>query len=116
MFYVKKLEHEIVLQPIHFGPKLKATIIRLLKEEVEGLALATYGYVVNVIEVPEDEIRSVRADVRLGGLVLQYRVFLSFCVDLFFAQCSHYCADAHLANLTSPHHHSPPFFSHPTLR
>mmetsp|Transcript_19028 Transcript_19028/g.54836 ORF Transcript_19028/g.54836 Transcript_19028/m.54836 type:complete len:85 (+) Transcript_19028:151-405(+) len=59
MFYVKKLEHEIVLEPIHFGPKLKQTIIRLLKDEVEGLALATYGYVVNVIEVPEDEIRSV---------------------------------------------------------
>ena len=59
MFYVKKLEHEIVLEPIHFGPKLKATIVRLLKEEVEGLALATFGYVVNVIEVPEDEIRSV---------------------------------------------------------
>ena len=59
MFYVKKLEHEIVLEPIHFGPKLKQTIIRLLKDEVEGISLATYGYVVNVIEVPEDEIRSV---------------------------------------------------------
>lgn len=63
MFYVKKLEHEIVLEPIHFGPKLKQTIIRLLKDEVEGLALATYGYVVNVIEVPEDEIRSVSCPV-----------------------------------------------------
>lgn len=58
MFYVKTLEHEIVLQPVHFGPKLKATIVRLLKEEVEGLALANYGYVVNVIEVPEDQIKS----------------------------------------------------------
>ena len=59
MFYVKKLEHEIVLEPIHFGPKLKQTIIRLLKDEVEGISLATYGYVVNVIEVDKDEIRSV---------------------------------------------------------
>ena len=58
MFYVKTLEHEIELEPIHFGQKLRATIVRLLKEEVEGLALANYGFVVNVIEVPEDQIRS----------------------------------------------------------
>jgi DNA-directed RNA polymerase subunit E'/Rpb7 len=37
MFYVTTLEHEIVLEPLHFGPKLRATIVRLLKEEVEGL-------------------------------------------------------------------------------
>ena len=57
MFYVKHLEHEIVLEPIHFGPKLKSTLVRLLKEEVEGLALATYGYVVQVIDVPENDIK-----------------------------------------------------------
>ena len=37
MFYVTTLEHEIVLEPVYFGPKLRATIVRLLKEEVEGL-------------------------------------------------------------------------------
>ena len=71
MFYVKKLEHEIVLEPIHFGPKLKQTIIRLLKDEVEGISLATYGYVVNVIEVPEDEIRSVSYRV-VGTFICKY--------------------------------------------
>jgi DNA-directed RNA polymerase subunit E'/Rpb7 len=40
MFYVTTLEHEIVLEPLHFGPKLRATIVRLLKEEVEGLVSA----------------------------------------------------------------------------
>mmetsp|Transcript_20691 Transcript_20691/g.42236 ORF Transcript_20691/g.42236 Transcript_20691/m.42236 type:complete len:110 (-) Transcript_20691:1226-1555(-) len=106
MFYVKKLEHEIVLQPIHFGPKLKATIIRLLKEEVEGLALATYGYVVNVIEVPEDEIRSVSGlmgtRVRTGKqrhttyiVYMSFRRFILHCCDYslpsprpFFLRCA----------------------------
>lgn len=37
MFYVTTLEHEIVLEPVYFGPKLRNTIVRLLKEEVEGL-------------------------------------------------------------------------------
>ena len=74
MFYVKKLEHEIVLEPIHFGPKLKQTIIRLLKDEVEGISLATYGYVVNVIEVPEDEIRSVSSFVLGTFLICNYFV------------------------------------------
>ena len=82
MFYVKKLEHEIVLEPIHFGPKLKQTIIRLLKDEVEGISLATYGYVVNVIEVPEDEIRSVSSFV-LGTF---------FNLQLFCGACA-VCAD-----------------------
>jgi len=58
MFYVKTLEHEIELEPIHFGPKLRSTIVRLLKEQVEGLALANFGYVVNVIEVSDEDIRS----------------------------------------------------------
>ena len=85
MFYVKKLEHEIVLEPIHFGPKLKQTIIRLLKDEVEGLALATYGYVVNVIEVMEDEIRSVSLSVTIYhhayAFILCCVEFYIFCVS-----------------------------------
>lgn len=58
MFFVKELTHEIVLEPIHFGPKLRSTIVRLVKEQVEGLALANYGFVINVIEVPEDKVKS----------------------------------------------------------
>ena len=69
MFYVKELEHEIVLVPIHFGPKLRSTIVRLLKEEVEGLALANYGYVVNVIEVKEEQIRSGIIEYESGDVV-----------------------------------------------
>jgi len=95
MFYVKTLEHEIELEPIHFGPKLRATIVRLLKEEVEGLALATYGYVVNVIEVPEDQIRSGIIEYDTGNVIfyvkytaLLLRPFLNEVVDATVSQCN----------------------------
>lgn len=95
MFYVKTLEHEIVLQPSHFGPKLKPTIIRLLKEEVEGLALAEYGFVVNVIEVPEDQIKSGIIEYDTGDVVfsvkytaLLLRPFVNEVLDAVVSQCN----------------------------
>jgi DNA-directed RNA polymerase II subunit RPB7 len=95
MFYVKSLEHEIVLEPVHFGPKLRATIVRLLKEGVEGLALATYGYVVNVIEVPEDKIQSGIIDYDTGNVVftvhytaLLLRPFINEVLDAVVSQCN----------------------------
>lgn len=95
MFYVKTLEHEIVLQPSHFGPKLKATIVRLLKEEVEGLALAEYGFVVNVIEVPEDQIKSGIIEYDTGDVVfnvkytaLLLRPFVNEVLDAVVSQCN----------------------------
>lgn len=95
MFYVKTLEHEIVLEPVHFGPKLRATIVRLLKEQVEGLALATYGYVVNVIEVPEDQIQSGIIEYDTGNVTftVQYtalllRPFLNEVLDAVVSQCN----------------------------
>ena len=95
MFYVKTLEHEIVLTPEHFGPKLRDTIVRLLKEQVEGLALATYGYVVNVIEVPHDQIKSgiieydsgsVAFNVKYTALLL--RPFINEVLDAVVSQCN----------------------------
>jgi DNA-directed RNA polymerase II subunit RPB7 len=95
MFYVKTLEHEIVLEPVHFGPKLKATIVRLLKEEVEGLALANYGYVVNVIEVPEDQIKSGIIEYDTSNVVftvkytaLLLRPFINEVLDAVVSQCN----------------------------
>ena len=95
MFYVKQLEHEIELEPIHFGPKLRATIVRLLKEDVEGLALANYGYVVNVIEVPEDKIRSGIIEYDTGNVVfyvkytaLLLRPFINEVLDATVSQCN----------------------------
>jgi len=59
MFYLKTLKHDIALERVHpFGPELHATVVALLKKEVEGLALAKYGYVIKVQEVAEDQIPS----------------------------------------------------------
>jgi DNA-directed RNA polymerase II subunit RPB7 len=95
MFYVKTLEHEITLVPLHFGPKLRPTIVRLLKEQVEGLALANYGYVVNVIEVPDDQIKSGIIEFDTGNVVfsvpytaLLLRPFLNEVLDAVVSQCN----------------------------
>ena len=95
MFYVKTLEHEIILEPYHFGQKLRATLVRLLKEQVEGLALANYGYVVNVIEVPEDQIKPGIIEYDTGSVVfvVQYtalllRPFVNEVLDAVVSQCS----------------------------
>ena len=95
MFYVKTLDHEIVLEPLHFGPKLRATLVRILKEQVEGLALANYGYVVNVIEVLEDQIKSGIIEYDSGNVVftvkytaLRLRPFINEVVDAVVSQCN----------------------------
>jgi len=80
---------------MHFGPKMKATLVRLLKEQVEGLALANYGYVVNVIDVPEDNIKTgiiehdtgyVVCDVNYTALLL--RPFINEVMDATVTQCN----------------------------
>lgn len=95
MFYVKNLHHEIVLEPVHFGPKLKSTIVRLLKEHVQGLALANYGYVVNVIDVPEGSIKSNVIEYDTGNVVfdveytaLLLRPFVNEVMDAVVSQCN----------------------------
>jgi DNA-directed RNA polymerase II subunit RPB7 len=95
MFYVKTLEHEIELEPFHFGPKLRETITRLLKEQVEGLALATFGYVVHVIEVPEDQIKSGIIEYDTGNVcfkvlytALLLRPFINEVLDAVVSQCN----------------------------
>ena len=95
MFYVTDLEHEIVLEPIHFGPKLRSTIVRLLKEEVEGLALANYGYVVNVVEVKEHTVRSDPIEYDSGNVAffvtysaLLLRPFINEVLDATVSICS----------------------------
>ncbi len=95
MFYVKTLEHEIVLEPIHFGTKMKMILERLVKEEVEGLALANYGYVVHVISIPEHTIKfgvieydtgNVSCSVQYTALLL--RPFMNEVVDAVVVQCN----------------------------
>src|SRR6478672_5260965 len=95
MFYVKALEQEIIVEPINMGPQLRQTIIRLLKEQVEGLALANHGFVVNVIEVPPDDIHSGIIEYDTGNVVftvkytaLLLRPFINEVLDAVVSQCN----------------------------
>ncbi|GKY91041.1 hypothetical protein MPSEU_000076900 [Mayamaea pseudoterrestris] len=95
MFYVKELDHEITLEPVHMGPKLRQTIVRLLKEQVEGLALANYGFVVNVIDIPENQVKSGIIEYDTGNVVftvkytaLLLRPFMNEVLDAVVSQCN----------------------------
>ena len=57
MFFVKLIEHEVVLEPKYFGPKLYDTVDKLVRDSVEGQALSHYGYVVRVLNVPREEMK-----------------------------------------------------------
>ncbi len=88
MFYVLQLTHSLVIPPIHFGPKLYDTLTTLLRSSVEGSALSTYGYVVQVISVPRSSITAgvieydsgdVAFDIRYEALL--FRPFKNEVVD-----------------------------------
>ncbi|EQC38206.1 hypothetical protein SDRG_04633 [Saprolegnia diclina VS20] len=56
MFFLKQLRRELLLHPMHFGPKLHDIIRLRLIEEVEGTSLGKYGYVIAVTEVRDEDI------------------------------------------------------------
>ena len=56
MFLLKQLSRELLLHPMHFGPKLHDIIRLRLIEEVEGASLGKHGYVITVTEVRDEDI------------------------------------------------------------
>ncbi len=74
---------------------MKMILERLVKEEVEGLALANYGYVVHVISIPENTIKygiieydtgNVPCYVKYTALLL--RPFINEVLDAIVVQCN----------------------------
>jgi DNA-directed RNA polymerase II subunit RPB7 len=53
MFFLKKLEHRILLHPGFFGGQLKDFIRQKLYEEVEGTCTGRYGYIIAVASIDE---------------------------------------------------------------
>ena len=95
MFYVKQLEHEVELPPQFFGPKLKETIVERVRQQMEGQALAEYGYVISVIEVPQDQIKSGVIEYQTGNVnfrckytALLLRPFVNEVLDAEVKQCN----------------------------
>ncbi|GMF28803.1 unnamed protein product [Phytophthora lilii] len=56
MFFLKQLSRDLLLHPMHFGPKLHDIIRLRLIEEVEGTSMGKYGYVITVTEVRDEDI------------------------------------------------------------
>ena len=66
MFYIISLEHEVLLHPRYFGPKLIETVKQKLFTEVEGTCTGKYGFIVAVTNI--DSIGS--------GVILPSRGFV----------------------------------------
>lgn len=56
MFFLKQLSRDLLLHPMHFGPKLHDIIRLRLIEEVEGTSMGKFGYVITVTEVRDEDI------------------------------------------------------------
>jgi len=53
MFYLHSLQEEIVVEPRHFGPKLREHVENELRDKVEGKVLGKRGYVVCITQTLE---------------------------------------------------------------
>jgi len=51
MFYHMSMDHEIILHPQYFGPKLLDTVKQKLFTEVEGTCTGKYGFVIAVTTI-----------------------------------------------------------------
>lgn len=78
MFFLKKLSRELLLHPMHFGPKLHDIIRLRLIEEVEGASLGKHGYVITVTEVLDEDIGKGVIEDNSGFVCfnVQYRAIL----------------------------------------
>ena len=60
MYFVKRLQHEVLMHPETFGRNLKERIRKTLEEEVEGSVAGTAGIIVAVLRLHDE------ADVERG--------------------------------------------------
>lgn len=68
MFFVKKLKRDILLQPMHLGPKMKHRVELQLREEVEGKCLGKHGFVIQVLAIEKEDIVPGKVDNDFGSV------------------------------------------------
>jgi len=68
MFFVKKLKRDILLEPIHLGPKMKKKVEWRLREELEGRCLGKHGYIVQILALDEGAIEPGKIDNDFGSV------------------------------------------------
>jgi DNA-directed RNA polymerase II subunit RPB7 len=76
MFFLKQLEHEITLQPMHFGPKMADILVQRLHAEVEGTCTGRYGYIVCVTTVDDVGEGRILEGTGLAKFTIKYRAIV----------------------------------------
>lgn len=93
MFFMKRLEHEVLLEPEFFGPHLTREIRRKLRDEVEGTVVEKDGIVIAVMET--NDVNEIGK-----GLVEYETGMASFMVNysaIVFRPFIHEVIDAHVS-------------------
>jgi DNA-directed RNA polymerase II subunit RPB7 len=58
MFFLKKLRHDILLEPKLLGRDMKRHVENRVREELEGVCLGMKGYVISIIDLNQNEIKA----------------------------------------------------------
>ena len=78
MFFVKKLKRDILLQPVHLGPKMKQKCELQLRDEVEGKCLGKHGYVIQILALDDFSIQPGKIDNDFGSvhMIVTYQAIM----------------------------------------
>lgn len=68
MFFVKDLRKDILLEPKHLGAQLKDRVKQRVLDEMDGQCLGKYGYVVNILDIKDENISPGPIDMDTGSV------------------------------------------------
>lgn len=78
MFFLKTLQHRVILPPQHFGPWLNEEVEKRLRKDVEGLCNGKFGFVVCVLSIEnmskgfiQDSYGGAAFDVEYKAIILK---------------------------------------------
>eukprot|EP01135_Chromosphaera_perkinsii_P005869 Nk52_evm2s370 gene=Nk52_evmTU2s370 len=69
MFFHTELNHEILLHPRYFGPRLSKILLQKLNSEIEGTCMGKHGFVIMVTEVVDISKGKIQEGLEWKGLV-----------------------------------------------
>jgi DNA-directed RNA polymerase II subunit RPB7 len=76
MFFLKRLEHEIILHPKYFGRKMDEILLQRLHAEVESTCTGRYGYIVCVTTVDSVSKGRIIEGTGMATFVVKYRAIV----------------------------------------
>ena len=78
MFFDKKLKRDILLQPVHLGPKMKQKFELQQRDEDEGKCLGKHGYVIQILALDDFSIQPGKIDNDFGSvhMIVTYQAIM----------------------------------------